>query len=208
MATPPGYILVKAEKPTEDKQESKQVDKKSIVALKQKPGSKILGYAIGTTPKNYTLLFRSISNQANTAGGVDYANFSWNISSSADFSSAAALFSECRVIASRVTLSPSLPSSGVVSRQLVGAQPGSTANPTTEADVLQLQPLKMFTTGRTTPLSLTYRIPGMQWALCSSPAPGPYAGLYGGFWFSSAGQVSMSTVVVLLEVLVEFRGRA
>ena len=227
MTTPPGYVLIKSEDLQGDKKKVSEKDgsmtqnylesKLSIpsknssflshTSVRLKPGSKVSGFSIGNTPKVYTMLFRTMSNQSNSVAGVDLANFSFNISASADFSSAAALFSECRCIGAKITLSPSLPSAGVVSRQIVGLQPGSTSSPGAEADVLQLQPMKLITTGMTKQIELVCPLPDMQWALCSSPVPGPYAGLYGGFWFSSTGQANMSTVTALLEVLVEFRGR-
>ncbi len=212
MTTPPGYVLIKSSELKESKVEVKDEVKKNekmgtTVSIAQKPGKSVLGFALQASPKHYTLLFRNINNQVNGVGGTDFANITWNMSGLADFGSASALFQECRVIAARITFSPSLPAAGVVSRQIVGPCFSSTSNPTAESDVLQLQPLKMFTTGRTTPLSLTVKTPDYGWASCASPAPGPYAGLYGGFWYSSVGQASMSTVTYLSEVLIEFRGR-
>jgi hypothetical protein len=228
MTTPPGYVLIKSDDLQGDKNRkvalkdtqeggqnleskisipSKNSSFLSHTSVNLKPGSKVSGFSIGRVPKVYTMLFRTMSNQSNSVAGVDLANFSFNISGAADFSSAAALFSECRCIGAKITLSPSLPSAGVVSRQIVGLQPGSTSAPSAEADVLQLQPLKLITTGMTKQVELVCPLPDMLWAQCSSPVPGPYAGLYGGFWFSSTGQANMSTVTALLEVLVEFRGR-
>lgn len=237
MTTPPGYVLIKSSelKQKNEKQllesdsgnehvrpqgevDLKMSTQKQIssianhsikfVTLKSIPGKGIDGYSTGSNPKTYMLLFRGISNRTNSVAGVDTTTFSFDVSGGADFSSAAALFSECRVRAAKITLSPSLPSSGVVSRQVVGLQPNTGLTLTSEADVLQLQPLKFFTTGCTKQVSMKVNLgDSMRWASCSTPAPGPYAGLYGGFWFSSTGQASMSTVSVLYEVLVEFRGR-
>ncbi len=228
MTTPPGYVLIKSSDfksdtivPKEHDPSQKGVDLKmsteskcvnlnkelKFVALKQNPKG-IEGYSIGQKPKTYQLLFRAVTNRTNGVGGTDTTSLSFDVSGTTEFTAAAALFSECRVRAAKVTLSPSLPSAGVVSRQFVGFQPNSGASLSAEADVQSLQPLKMFTTGRTTPLVLKVDLgDSMRWASVSSPVPGPYAGLYGAFWFSSTGQASMSTVTALYEILIEFRGR-
>ncbi len=156
----------------------------------------------------YTLKFRYASSLDTGGSGTGFAAAPWDVSAAADFSSAAALFAECKVVATTIEAATQLPVSGTNIRCMIGADYSVTNTaPASESAVLQLEDIKLFSVSTTVPIREHRKITGMAWAACSSPVPGPYAGLYGQWSLSATGSNSTGAYNYLVTVWVVFRGR-
>jgi hypothetical protein len=166
----------------------------------------------GRMPKTkgglYVLKFRYAASLDTGGSGTGFAAAPWDVSAAADFSSAAALFAECKVVATQIEAATQLPTSGANARCLMGADYSVTNSaPASEAAVLQLEDIKLFSISTAVPICEHRKVTEMAWAACSSPVPGPYAGLYGQWSLSAAGSNSIGAFNYLVTVWVAFRGR-
>ena len=156
----------------------------------------------------YALLFRYAAALDTGAGGTAFVAAPWDVSATADFSSAAALFSECKVYKARLKAQSQSPGVNANVRSLYGVDYSVTNSaPASKAAVLQLEGLQMHSTNLTTQTICEAKAGSMAWASTASPVPGPYAGLYGQFSMSAVGSNSTGATNYLVEVLVVFRGR-
>jgi len=156
----------------------------------------------------YMLKFRYTSSLDTGGTGTGFAAAPWDVSAAADFSSAAALFAECKVVATQIEAATQLPTSGSNARCFMGVDYSVTNTaPASESAMLQLEDIKLFSISTTVPIREHRKITGMAWAACSSPVPGPYAGLYGQWSLSAAGSNSIGAYNYLVTVWVVFRGR-
>jgi len=136
----------------------------------------------------------------------------------ADFS---ALFSEIRVVSSKLTLVPYVPYSvsngGTVAQTTTGSAAcglnlGNTATaPASRPAVFSIPGSKPVSLTWPKPTVFTGKIPTMNWALVSAPVPGPFAGCYGSWDFYLSGvDASMVNAVQMeyyIENVYELRGR-
>ena len=203
---PKGFILVEQDdEPTgTELKEVKLMRSPAHFAVGKRPSS-IRGKSLGA---EYALLFRYAAALDTGAGGTAFVAMPWDVSATADFSSAAALFAECKVHEARVHIQSQSPGVNANVRSLYGVDYSvSNSAPASEAAVLQLEGLKMHSTNLTTQTTVSSKAGLLAWASTSSPVPGPYAGLYGQFSASAVGSNSTGATNYLVEVLVIFRGR-
>jgi hypothetical protein len=163
----------------------------------------------GKVPKGELLmLFRYVASIDTTGGGLISQAFPWDVSATADFSSAAALFSECKVHEAVIHLQSQLPTAGVNARGVCGVDYSvSNSAPGSESAVLQLERAKMHCVAKATQTTIRANAGVMAWATTASPTPGPYAGLYGQFSIGGSGTNSIGVANALVEITVRFRGR-
>jgi hypothetical protein len=204
---PKGFILIQEEDDEPKGTELKEVKLKRSSAL---TGARHLAKHELKSHKGaeYAIAFRYAAALDTGAGGTQYIAMPWDVSATADFSSAAALFAECKVKHARVSISSQSPGVNANVRSLWGIDYSvSNSAPASESAVLQLEGLKMHSTNLTTQTVVEANAGFMAWASTASPVPGPYAGLYGQFSASAAGSNSTGACNYLVEVLVIFRGR-
>jgi hypothetical protein len=163
----------------------------------------------GDKSVEYVMTFRYAGSIATGGGGTAGTVMPFDVSGAADFSSAAALFSECRAMSATVELCNQQVSGGNNARLTIGFNPSnSSSTPSAEGDVMQLQPVRFMSASTTVPIRIHANLAkSLNWALCSSPIPGPYAGLYGSFDSWVAGTNSLGVANYFVEVVVAFRGR-
>jgi hypothetical protein len=198
------YTVVKTPKvPKTDAKESKLLLPHQL-AVGVGQGSRLRN----TTGGKYVIKFRYAGSLDTTGSGTGFAAAPWDVSAAADFSSAAALFAECKVVAAQIEAATQQIASSSNVRCYMGLDYSVTNTaPASEGAVLQLEDLKLFSASVTIPIKEHRKIGQMAWAACSSPVPGPYAGLYGQWSLCAVGTNSTGAFNYLVTVWVEFRGR-
>ncbi len=133
-----------------------------------------------------------------------------------DYSSIAALFGEIRLVKSMLHLVSTPPLANSTSSVTTGSlpvafqynntstAPGVGAGPA----VYSVANAELHSWANRLPSVFHAKIPPMEWATTSSPAPGPYAGCYGA-WVMARGGLSATTIVldVWMENVYEVRDR-
>jgi hypothetical protein len=156
----------------------------------------------------YVAYFRYATSIDVGVGGTAFLAMPWDVSGTADFSSAAALFAECRIKAAKLSIIAQGPTLGWSVRGFVGSDPSVTnTTPSSEAAILQLPDAILWGPSVHTLMHVQAKVSGMTWASTASPVPGPYAGLYGQWSMSAVGTNSVGAGNMVVEVVVEFRGR-
>jgi len=147
-----------------------------------------------------------------SSGGVVSASFSTNPSSSPDWSALAALYTEFRILALKVTYLPlynvafaavSNVNSGIPLAFCVSRNP-SASPPATFAAAIQIQPYRWFTASRS--MSFSTRAMGTnEMAWLTTAAPAAYAQI---FLVGSGFTASQTQGTAISEFLVQFRNPA
>ncbi len=156
----------------------------------------------------------TIATVSSTAGGAIASVHTFDPTGFAEFSDISDLFSEIRIKAARITLTPVVGASGAGLPTIVRGVPvacnlGVTSTaPTSRTEVWSCAGAKVFQLNCVRPMVFEANIPQMSWALTSSPVPGPYAGCYGAFWIYSANLDNSSQYYdMFMECEYECRGR-
>jgi hypothetical protein len=163
----------------------------------------------------YRFRLSNISTFGTSAGTVIASVITCDPSSFTEFSDLSNLFSEIRIVSSKIHLanrpvlatdinadhSPALP---------VGFDPGITSTvPTTQVAVWAIGGARQHPLNSLESHTYVAKIPNMAWATTASPVPGAYAGCYGAWQLYQAGFTSGSVVMGLVytENVYELRGR-
>ncbi len=155
----------------------------------------------------------TISTQSSSAGGVIAGVYTFDPSGFTEFTDISDLFAEIRIKSARITVVPRADASVAGSRIDAGipvaANLGVTSTaPASRTEVYSCAGAKVFQTNCVRPMVFEASIPTMNWALTSSPVPGPYAGCYGAFWIYSANlDASRQYYDIFMECDYECRGR-
>ncbi len=155
----------------------------------------------------------TIATVSSSAGGVISSVHTFDPTGYAEFSDISDLFSEIRIKAARITLVPTnvgYATTSVFTRGVpVACNLGVTSTaPTSRTEVWSCAGAKVFQLNCVRPMVFDAIIPSMNWALTSSPIPGPYAGCYGAFWLYSANlDNSTQYYDMFMECEYECRGR-
>lgn len=166
---------------------------------------------------SYKFRLTTLTAVTSTAGGVITGAFAYNPNGTTQFSSLSSLFDNVRIVDAEITwinMNPSteLAAAGVTLKPaiLIGTNNGLTASvPASAADIQDNADSELFSTSQAVPFRKRASRMNNEYALCSAPVPGPYAGCYGQFnWYQSTASVTTKYADVLFEGIYEFTARS
>lgn len=154
--------------------------------------------------------------QTSVAGVAQgYINLDPSGFTGSEYTSLSALFDYVRLVRAKLTVIAINPHSdgyatGRINAQIFFSCDGGkiNTNPSNAQAVIECPNTLLFSTGEPKPQSISYNPPSQEWALTSSPVPGPFAGCYGEFQYYTSGlTVSTYYCTWLLEGEYEFTSR-
>jgi hypothetical protein len=165
----------------------------------------------------YKFRLASTGSIQTSVGGVasGYINLNPNDFTGTEYASLSALFDYVRFVRAKLTLIAINPHSdgyaaGRVNAQIFISCDGgkNSVTPGTVQSVIECPNTLCFATGEAKPQHIAYSAMPHEWALTTSPIPGPFAGCYGEFQYYTSG-LSISTFYAnyLLEAEYEFSSR-
>lgn len=145
--------------------------------------------------------------------GVNKGNYSWDPSSIDEFTYLSGLFGQVRIVEAQLQLfnwntndDTGLKNQGPFAVACDVSKTGIT--PSTVASVIDCPNSTFHQTTALVPTILRQKVRNREFALCSNPAPGPYAGCYGEWmWYGAGFTASKLYCQYLARGLYEFIGR-